>query len=324
MYNLEGVNACTFALSDAVHDFRLGGAWAGNNLYSCKATLASHKIDPTDHYSVTLRLDFRRIPYYRCLQDIVRWWQAMPEYAPCPIPDAARWPLLSTWSVYVMDLDRDDLFRQCESAKAIGIDVVILDDGWQTDVLEHGYANNGDWEVSITKFPDLAAYVKRIQNLGMKFMVWFSVPFVGVDSNAYHTMRQYLLPGREDAKWFGLDPRFPEVRRHLADIDERFVKTYRVDGLKLDFIDSIGGRPQDETTLQPGHDTVSIGVAVCRLLDDVTQRLRSINPPDSDRVSSGIHRPGDAQIRQHAPCGRLPQQHRRQPGANARCPPACR
>jgi alpha-galactosidase len=64
----------------------------------------------------------------------------------------------------------------------------------------------------------------------------------------------------------------------MADIYERFVRTYGVDGLKLDFIDSIGGRPEDETTRQPGHDTASIGQAVCLLLDDVTQRLRAINP----------------------------------------------
>lgn len=278
LYDLEGVNTCTFAMSDAVHDFRLGGVWDGDNIYSCKATIDSPKVDPTDQYELTLRFDFRRIPYDRSLQDIVTWWAAMPRYAPCPIPDAARLPLLSSWYAYVMDLDRDDLFMQCERAKDMGFDVVILDDGWQTEQLTHGYENNGDWEVSTKKFPDMAGYVKRVQDLGMKFMVWFSVPFVGVDSKAYHTMRQYLLPGREGAKWFGLDPRFPEVRQYLADIYERFVKTYGVDGLKLDFIGSIGGRPEDETARKPGHDTASIGVGVCRLLDDVTQRLRAVNP----------------------------------------------
>jgi len=278
LYNLEGVNACTFALSDAVHDSRLGGTWSGGNIYGCKATISGAKIDPTREYTVTLRLDFRRLPYHRCVQDVVRWWEDMPEYTPCPVPDAARLPLLSSWYAYVMDLDRDDLFKQCELARDMSMGVVILDDGWQTEVLEHGYANNGDWEVSTKKFPDLAGYVKQVQGLGMKFMVWFSVPFVGVDSKAYHTMRQYLMPGRDDAKWWGLDPRFPEARKYLADTYENFVTAYGVDGLKLDFIGSIGGRPQDETTRQPGHDTASIGVGVCRLLDDVTDRLRRINP----------------------------------------------
>lgn len=278
LYDLDGVNTCSFALSDAIHDFRLGGAWDGKSIYGCKAVVTGAKIGPTRAYSLTLRFDFRKIPYYRSLQDIVRWWETMPEYSPCPVPDAAKLPLLSSWYVYVMELDQDDLERQCRLAKQIGMDVVILDDGWQTEQLTHGYENNGDWEVCTTKFPDLAGYVKRVQGLGMKFLIWFSVPFVGVDSKAYHTMRQYLLPGRENAKWFGLDPRYPEVRKHLADLYEQFVRTYGVDGLKLDFIDSIGGRPEDEVSQKPGHDTPSIGVAVCRLLDDVTQRLRAINP----------------------------------------------
>lgn len=278
LYNLDSVNTCTFALSDAVHDFRLGGAWDGKNIYQCKASVFGSRISPTREYTLTLRFDLRRIPYCRTLQDAMRWWESMDPYTPCPIPDAARLPLLSSWYIYVMDLDRDDLERQCQLAKDFGIDVVILDDGWQTEQLEHGYQNNGDWEVSTKKFPDLAGYVKRIQNLGMKFMVWFSVPFVGVDAKTYHTMRQYLLPGREGAQWFGLDPRLPQVRAYLADTYERFVTTYGVDGLKLDFIDSIGGRPQDESTRQPGHDTASIGEAVCWLLDDVVDRLRAISP----------------------------------------------
>lgn len=278
LYNLDGVNTCTFALSDAVHDSRMGGTYASGLTYKCNAVINGAKMDPVTEYSVTLRFDFRRIPYYQSLRDVVQWWQAMPGYKPCHVPDDARKPLFSSWYVYEMNVDADDLEKQCQLAKTCGMDVAILDDGWQTEQVGTGYRSNGDWEVSPEKFADFAAHVKRIQNMGLKYMVWFSVPFVGVDSKAYQTMRQYLMPGKEGAQWFGLDPRFPEAREYLASTYERFVRDYGIDGLKMDFICSIGGRPEDEAGRKPGHDTASIGAAVCRLLDDVTARLHRLNP----------------------------------------------
>ena len=278
LYNLDGINTCTFALSDAIHDTRIGGTYASGLTYRCNAVINGAKMDPVAEYTVTLRFDFRRIAYYQSLRDIVQWWRAMPEYTPCHIPDNARKPLFSSWYVYEMDVDADDLEKQCQLAKECGMDVAILDDGWQTDQVGTGYRSNGDWEVHPAKFADFAAHVKRIQAMGLKYMVWFSVPFVGVDSKAYKTMKQFLMPGREGAKWFGLDPRFPEAREYLASIYERFVKEYGIDGLKMDFIGSIGGRPEDESSLKPGHDTASIGLAVCKLLDDVMERLHRLNP----------------------------------------------
>lgn len=56
---------------------------------------------------------------------------------------------------------------------------IILDDGWQTDDNNRGYAFCGDWQVSPNRFPDFAAHVKRVRDMGMKYMVWYSVPYVG-------------------------------------------------------------------------------------------------------------------------------------------------
>ena len=56
---------------------------------------------------------------------------------------------------------------------------VIIDDGWQTDDNRRGYAFCGDWEISERRFPDMRAHVERVHRLGMKYLVWFSVPFMG-------------------------------------------------------------------------------------------------------------------------------------------------
>ena len=277
LYNLEGVNTCCFALSDVVHDTVLGGEYGDGKFYESIARILGRKMDPLSEYTVTLRFDFRRIPYYQALKDVSVWWQEMEDYKPCAIPDAARKPLLSSWYSYKLNVDPVDLEKQCVLAKEYGIDVVILDDGWQTDQLEFGYQNNGDWKVSTVKFPDFAAHVRRVQDLGMKYMVWFSVPFVGIESKAYEKFKNMIFPGKEEAKWFALDPRFPATREYLAEIYEDFVTKYRIDGIKMDFIGTIGGRGGDEDDHNEGHDCHSVGEGVCRLLDDVMQRLRNLN-----------------------------------------------
>lgn len=278
LYNLDGVNACTWALSDAVHDTDLGGSYRNGKVYGSRAVIVGASVGTVAEYAVTLRFDFRRIPYYTALKDVSSWWASMAEYTPCAIPDAARMPLLSSWYSYNLNIDPDDLETQCALAKELGMDTVILDDGWQTDQKDFGYQNNGDWEVSTNKLPDFAGHVKRVQAMGMKYMVWFSVPFVGVESKAYQRFKDMLLPGREGARWFSLDPRFAETREYLADTYEKFIRRYGIDGFKMDFIGSIGLGKGIEDTEDDRRDCPSIGEGVCKLLDDVMARLRAINP----------------------------------------------
>ena len=278
LYNLEGVNACTWALSDAVHDSELGGSYRNGKVYGSRAVIFGATIGAVAEYSVTLRFDFRRIPYYTALKDVSTWWAGMAEYRPCAVPEAARMPLLSSWYSYNLNIDPDDLETQCALAKELGMDTVILDDGWQTDQKDFGYQNNGDWEVSTEKLPDFAGHVKRVQAMGMKYMVWFSVPFVGIESKAYERFKDMLLPGRVGARWYSLDPRFAETREYLAQTYEKFIRRYGIDGFKMDFIGSIGLGRGVEDTDDDRRDCVSIGEGVCKLLDDVMARIKAINP----------------------------------------------
>jgi alpha-galactosidase len=228
-----------------------------------------------DEYSVTVRFDFRRRPYYEVLRDVTRYWESLPGLLPCTVPAAARNPLFCSWYIYNLDIDPDDLELQCREARDAGFESVILDDGWQTAQRGCGYQNNGDWELSEEKFSDFKAHVGRVQALGMKYLVWFSVPFIGVESKAYERFKDILVPGREGATHFCLDLRFPEAREYLAERYETFVRTFGVDGLKLDFIDCATA---PDVLADNGRDCASMGKAVCKLLDDVTRRLRKINP----------------------------------------------
>ena len=278
LYDLAGTNACTWALSDVIHDTRTGGIYRHGMTYQCEAVIRGDRIGVTNHYEITIRFDFRRVPYYEALRDVARYWDDLISFDAAHVPPAARAPLLSSWYLYRLDIDAADLERQCAIARSMGFGTVVLDDGWQSSQLTPGYQNNGDWEVCESKLPGFAEHVKRVQATGLKYLVWFSVPFVGIESRAYGRFMDMLLPGKEGANRFCLDPRFPETRAYLAETYEAFVTRYGVDGLKLDFIGTMREDPERPSAPDDRRDFVSIGEATCALLDDVMRRLRGIDP----------------------------------------------
>jgi alpha-galactosidase len=230
------------------------------------------------HYEVTLRLDTRSIPYHSALADVAKWWAGLPGMEPSRVPEHARLPMYSSWYSFHQKLFPEGLERQCRLAKQLGMESVIVDDGWQTDDNSRGYAYCGDWEVTPVKFADFAAHVARVHDIGMKYILWFSVPFVGIHSKAYRRFEGKVLnPATKDA-WYVLDPRFPEVREYLISLYESFMTRYRIDGFKLDFVDTFEPSPETRDTLGGGRDIDSVPEAVDRLLTDVMARLRAANP----------------------------------------------
>jgi alpha-galactosidase len=279
LYNLAGTNACTWAASDVIHDTDTGGDYRSGGSFCCDFQVVGSSVGIVKEYEVTIRFDFRRLPYYEVLADVARYWETLPGCTPCPVPAAARKPLLSSWYVYEIRFDAEDFEKNCEQAAKIGFETAIMDDGWQTSQTTAGYENNGDWEVFEGKVPDLVNQVKRIHAMGVKYMVWFSVPFVGIESKAYQRFKDMLLPGREGAKWYSFDMRFPEVREYLVERFVGFVERYGVDGLKMDFIGSCNdARPASDVMADGRRDCPSIGEGMCKLLEEATSKLRALNP----------------------------------------------
>ena len=46
-------------------------------------------------YECDVRIDTRKIPFYKCVEDVPAWWETYDGYAPLHVPDAARSPLYS-------------------------------------------------------------------------------------------------------------------------------------------------------------------------------------------------------------------------------------
>ena len=114
---------------------------------------------------------------------------------PAVVPEAAREIMYSTWYSYHQNVDEKTLFAQAELAKELGCGSLLLDDGWQTEDTGRGYAYCGDWKPAPSKFPDMAGFVKRMHDIGMGVIPWYSVPFIGERSKNFQRFKDMLIDG---------------------------------------------------------------------------------------------------------------------------------
>ena len=278
-FNLAGENRLSYALSDARSPVKLHtGPTEQAEL------LNTFSLTPPEgggrEWNFSLRIDRRALHFSEALADIARWYEEA--YPPAPVPEAARLPFYSTWYQFQRDVSAAELERELPELKRCGLRNMILDDGWNcSGATKPGvFAHCGDWAAAPERFPDMAAHIRRIQERGIRYMLWFPVPFVGVQAEKDFRRFQgkYLNP---DPSVCGvLDPRFPEVREYLAGVYEKFVRQWNLDGLKLDFIDSFSVGENDPARREnfAGRDRHSLPEAVELLLSDIRQRLTAIKP----------------------------------------------
>lgn len=274
-----GKNRMTVALSDAKTPTSLRtGECEENACIEWELNFFTIPVAPLKEYTATVRIDTRNIAYYDAIYDSVTWWEQSCGYQPAYVPEHARLPMNSLWYTYHQQLDVEDIIKECALSKPMGMDTVIVDDGWQTDDNNRGYQFCGDWEVAPAKVPDMKDFVRRVHETGMKIMLWFSVPFMGTGAKNYERFRDMLLDQTGDKRtYFSLDPRYKEVREYLIDIYAKAVGEWGFDGLKLDFIDAflLRGKSLEH---DERRDHVSLEDAIDTLMIEVTDTLRSINP----------------------------------------------
>ena len=223
-----------------------------------------------------VRADFRRVPYYESLDDVRVWWEKVLPVAPMAVPETAHLPMYSSWYNFHQDFTAEELEAECRRAKDLGMSAVIVDDGWQTEDRNCNYGYTGDWEVCKKKIPDMCEHVRRVHEIGLKYILWYSVPFVGYYSKNWELFKNKLIYKVDRNECGVLDPRYPECREFLIGVYERAVREYDLDGFKLDFIDRFVMREDDQ--IMDGMDYTCIQEAVERLMTDIMLRLKALKP----------------------------------------------
>jgi alpha-galactosidase len=275
--NARDMNRLTFACSDALNKILIQSYLREEDArFYCTIVFFDEKIPPLKEYSIQIRVDTRNIPYYNALDDVSKWWAAQENYEPAPVPDLAKWPMYSTWYSFHQNLNADDVINECTIAKKLGFDAVIVDDGWQTLDSQRGYAFTGDWEP--VRIPDMKSFVQRVHQLELKFLLWYSLPFIGENSKNYPQFKGKYLTYWEGQGTYVLDPRYPEVREFIINTYEKALKEWELDGFKLDFIARFAANEQTLLTASDGRDYASVNKAVDKLMTDVMSRLRAVKP----------------------------------------------
>ncbi len=271
----RGLVACSEALR-RVHYYM--GVVEETTEIEYRAVLFPEPEASLDAYTVEFLLDFRDVFYADAIRDTFAWYAAMPAYRIGDVPSAAFGPLYSFWYSYHQDVFAAPVEAECAEAIKFGMKTAILDDGWQTDDHNRGYAFCGDWNVSTNRFPDFAAHIARVRAMGLKYMIWYSVPYVGVRSANYARFKGKYLRIRKEHETAILDPRFPEVREFLIGKYEAAMRDWGLDGLKLDFIDEMHFQGEDPAVKEnyAGRDIKSLPLAVDRLMTDIRTRLQAI------------------------------------------------
>lgn len=107
--------------------------------------------------------------------------------------DKVRPVLINNWEATYFDFDADKLKAIAKEASKLGIELLVLDDGW----FGKRNADNcslGDWYVNKEKLPEgLHSLAKDINGYGMEFGLWFEPEMVSPDSDLYRTHPDWCI-----------------------------------------------------------------------------------------------------------------------------------
>ena len=279
IHNGNNKNCLTIASNEVIRDLntKIGLREEGCNILT--EILFFHTPEaPLNEYETKIRLDNRDCFWSQTIQEGVYWMTKEAGIEPILPPASAFEPLYSTWYQFHQNVSEKEIEDECSRAIDLGLKTIIVDDGWQTDDNNRGYAFCGDWKVSKNRFRDFPSHVKKVQDIGMKYLLWYSVPLVGNKSENYERFKDKFL--YEDKDKGILDPRFPEVREFLVGIFENAMNEYGLDGFKLDFIDRFNINENDPAVVEnyAGRDIKALPEAVNVLMKNIYSRLHAVNP----------------------------------------------
>ena len=275
MHNGNDINSYTFATDEVkrVSSVHMGGSDYESDV-TVRITLGLHQYTGKNSHTVKVLADYRPVPMHQALDNVRAWWEQVLPGVPLPVPEEAKLPMYSSWYAYHQKIEAAELEKQCRLAREMGMHTIIVDDGWQTGNSAGGYGYTGDWEVFPGKIPDMAEHVKKVHEAGLKYMLWYSVPFVGYYSKMWERFQDKVLYRDDRLHCATLDPRYPEVRRFLIDTYANAVKNWDLDGFKLDFIDSFV-MPENDA-IKPGMDFTCVQEATERLMLDIAAALKEL------------------------------------------------
>ena len=107
--------------------------------------------------------------------------------------DKDRPILINNWEATYFDFDEDKLLSIAKRAKEAGVELFVLDDGW-FGTRNDDFSGLGDWTVNYDKLPSgIDGLAKKINDIGLKFGLWFEPEMVNPDSELYRAHPDWAI-----------------------------------------------------------------------------------------------------------------------------------
>ncbi len=107
--------------------------------------------------------------------------------------DRPRPILNNNWEATYFDFTEDRLVEIASKAKECGVELFVLDDGWFGE-RSSDHAGLGDWTANRERLANgITGLPERIEDLGMKFGLWFEPEMVNKDSDLYRAHPDWIL-----------------------------------------------------------------------------------------------------------------------------------
>ena len=153
---------------------------------------------------------------------------------------AKRPLLINNWEGTGMNFDHDKLVSFARHAKDMGFEMLVMDDGW-FGKRDHDNSSLGDWYVAEYKLKKgLNGLIKEVNDLGLKFGIWFEPEMISPDSDIYRAHPDWCLHTENRDKsiarnQYVIDFSRKEVRDHIYSMMYKILSENNIDYVKWDF-----------------------------------------------------------------------------------------
>ena len=107
--------------------------------------------------------------------------------------DRVRPILNNNWEATYFDFTEERLVEIAAKAKECGVELFVLDDGW-FGARSSDKAGLGDWKANPKRLPQgIRGLSERIEELGLKFGLWFEPEMVNKDSDFYRAHPDWII-----------------------------------------------------------------------------------------------------------------------------------
>lgn len=153
--------------------------------------------------------------------------------------DKERPILINNWEATYFNFNEEKILSIAETAKDLGIELFVLDDGW------FGKRNDdtsslGDWFEDKEKLPNgIQGLSEKIDALGMKFGLWFEPEMVCKDTKLFNEHPEWIIatPNRRPShgrNQFILDFSREEVVSHIFSLMDSILAKSKISYIKWD------------------------------------------------------------------------------------------